>query len=61
MPVQKGRVKLCDGDYTIKKEIGNTVSLSANSMFLMQLMSCSIGIWDMLLHYAYFCLLRKAN
>jgi len=24
MPVQKGRVKLCDGDYAIKKEIGNT-------------------------------------
>ncbi len=39
MPVQKGRVKLCDGDYTIKKEIGNTVSLSANSMFFILLMS----------------------
>ncbi len=53
MPVQKGRVKLCDGDYTIKKEIGNTVSLSANSMFFILLMSY--------LHDAYFCLLRKAN
>lgn len=43
MPVQKGRVKLCDGDYTIKKEIGNTVSLSTNSMFFMLSMSCSNG------------------
>lgn len=43
MPVQKGRVKLCDGDYTIKKEIGNTVSLSANSIFFMLSMSCSSG------------------
>lgn len=58
MPVQKGRVKLCDGDYTIKKEIGNTC-LALSKFNVLHAINELLGVCFYM--HTYFCLVRKAK
>lgn len=58
MPVQKGRVKLCDGDYTIKKEIGNTC-LALSKFNVLHAINGLFGVCFYM--HAYFCLVRKGQ